>query len=77
MSYISSQTNKQTNRFKTLPPLQGRWPSHPDRPFDIFILREVAQLFEKSHFKRLTIGKWPWGSLKVIENGARPYITSY
>ena len=30
------------------------------------ILWSVVQLYEKLHLKSLVIGKWPWGSLKVI-----------
>ena len=40
------------------------------RSTSVEVLSTAAHLYEKLHSKRLTIGEWPWKSLKVIENGA-------
>ena len=37
------------------------------------ILSTAVQLYKKWHFKRLTLGMWPWNSLKVTGNDVIQY----
>jgi len=41
------------------------------------ILSTAAQLYEKSHLKKLAVNEWPWRSLKVIGIVAIPWAIGH